>query len=107
VADPLGQPSLFFRKRSVEEHLSSHGRETIGRIVDYRPVRTVRPMGAPPFDEGGYARVVFDAGGSTYKIKEPVPAKLQDYLRTGDQLEIEYCPYYPKKTYRIIWPSLR
>jgi hypothetical protein len=105
MSDPLGSPRILFRDRDVKEHLPHHGRATTGDLERIRPPRQIFRADGSAWVDSGSATIVFWDGRHRHRITCPPPSPYGFSLRAGRPVRIVYCPYYPTKIYRVVWPG--
>jgi hypothetical protein len=104
--DPLGPPRWFFRDRSVKDHLQHHAVQARGQVQSVRRPRSVfRPDGTFHVETGSVTIRFWD-GTQARKVTSAMPSLYEHHIKPGQSIPVAYCPYYPTKIYRIIWPNL-
>jgi hypothetical protein len=102
--DPLGPPRWLFRDRSIKEHLQHHAVQTPGKVQSVQRPRSIYRPDGTSYLETGFLTIRFWDGAQMRQVTSAIPSGYQQHIRPGQTITILYCPHYPAKIYRVMWP---
>lgn len=105
MQDPLGPPRLLFRDRSIKDHLRHHAVQAQGKVQRVQRPRSIYRPDGTFYVETGSVTIRFWDGAQTRQVRSTMPSLYEHHVKPGQSLPIVYCPHYPTKIYRIIWPD--